>query len=257
MISIEGATRFYTAGIASVVEEERELAWAQPHISRQPDLKWILGNFVQAETPNSNGHIVTTADLKDAMKTIPHKPLNINHQAGRRVGTYTAAEMVYPTGESAADSVAEPPIVEALAAFWHYYEPEIWPAVQMAHADGHLFFSMETVPKEITCKGKGDYAGCDATFEYAGRTSPTYCDHLNEVASRKVLHRPQYTAGALIIPPVKPGWKQANVKEISKLVEEQAEQSERVYAEIAAETPHNDPRTVERIMAFLMNVAKG
>lgn len=255
MITVEGNSRFYMAGLASIVEEDRELAWAQPHITRQADLKWILGNFVQADNPNSNGHIVTAADLKEAMATIPNKPLNINHAPNRRVGVYTAAEMVYPIGENAAGE-PEPPIVEALAAFWHYYEPEIYPAIQMAHKEGQLFFSMETVPQSITCKGKGGYAGCDKTYEYAGRQSSTYCEHLNESASRKVLHKPHYTAGALIVPPVRPGWKQADIKEITSLIEADAEASERIYREVAAAIPHEDPQTWERIMGFLLTTGR-
>lgn len=240
-------------GAASLVEESdgREIAWAQPHIVRQPDVRWILGNFVQAEKPNSNGHIVETADLRDAMRTIPHKPLNVNHAANRRVGTYTAAEMVYPLGEEAA--AEQPPIVEALAAFWHYYEPELWPTVQMAHRSGNLFFSMETVPSTITCRGKGSFEGCGATFEYAGRQSSTYCDHLNEVCSRKVLHKPQYTAGALIIPPVRPGWKEASVKEVSAFVEERAEEAEVLYREVATEAPQGNPASWERIVTYLLS----
>jgi len=239
-------------GAASVVEEsdDREIAWAQPHVVRQPDIRHILGNFVQAEKANSNGHIVETADLRDAMKTIPAKPLNVNHQANRRVGTYLAAEMVYPLGEGAA--AEEPPIVEALAAFWHYYEPELWPTVQMAHRTGQLFFSMETVPTAITCRGKGNYGGCGETFEYAGRQSATYCDHLNETCSRKVLHKPQYTAGALIIPPVRPGWKEASVKEVSAFVEARAEEAEALYREVATEVPHADPVSWERIVTYLL-----
>lgn len=257
MITVEGNSRFYMAGLASIVEEDREIAWAQPHITRQPDLRWILGNFVQAETPNSNGHIVETAELKDAMKTIPNKPLNINHAPNRRVGTYVAAEMVYPTGtviSSTGENLSEPPIVEALAAYWHYYEPEIYPSIQMAHNEGQLFFSMETVPESVTCKGKGSYAGCDKTYEYAGRQSPTYCDHLNEQASRKVLHKPRYTAGALIVPPVRPGWKHADIKEITSLVEADIAQTERIYAEVASLVPHEDTRTWERIMTHLLAI---
>lgn len=247
MITVESPTRILMVGSASVVEEDREFAWAQPHIVRQPDVRWILGNFVQAEKPNSNGHIVETADLRDAMKTIPHKALNVNHVAGRRVGCFTAAEMVYPLGGE-----EEPPIVEALAAFWHYYEPELWPTIEVAHRSGQLFFSMETVPQTITCRGKGSFEGCGATFEYAGRQSSTYCAHLNETCSRKVLHKPQYTAGALIIPPVRPGWKEASVKEVSAFVEARAEEADALYKEVALEVPQGDPASWERIVTFLL-----
>jgi len=112
--------------------------------------------------------------------------------------------------------------------------------------------SMETVPESVTCKGKGTFAGCDQTYAYAGRQSSTYCEHLNESASRKVLHKPHYTAGALIVPPVRPGWKRADIKEITSLIEADADQAERIYAEVAAAVPHEDSKTWERIMQFLL-----
>lgn len=176
--------------------------------------------------------------------------MNLLHMPNRRVGAFAAAELVWPNGESA--EAAEPPIVEALAAYWLYYEPELWPSLEMAHKEGTLFFSMECVPKTLTCRGKGDFEGCGKSYEYAGRQSPTYCSHLNEVASRKVLHKPVFTGGALITPGTKPGWKNAHIKELSKLVEQDLEQADFIYREIATESPHLTSTQVENVMLWLL-----
>ena len=252
---VEGESRVSLLGTATVVEEGRELAWAEAHIRKSPDIKWILGNYLQTATEenptfNSNGHSFPYEDMRDAIHDIPHRPLNLNHLPGRRIGTFTAAEFVWPNGEEAGE--AAPAIVEALAVYWHYYEPEQWPAIEMAYKEGQLFFSMESVPEEVTCRGNATYGGCGQTFEYAGRTSKTYCDHLNEPRARKTLHHPHFTAGALIVPPVRPGWKQADIKEISNLLEDP--QAETLYNEVANETSHLGPQAWERITAYLLNV---
>jgi hypothetical protein len=252
-IIVEGAHKVVLAGSASVVDDSREFAWAEKHVTKQEDMKFVLGNFVEADRANSNGHIFPLEDLQTAVHTIPHKPLNMIHIPHRIVGTMMAAELVYPTGESAADGEEAHPIVEALAGYWHYYFPEQWPAIQMAHNEGSLFFSMESVPEKITCRGKGTFEGCGETFEYAGRTSDGYCAHLNEVASRKTLHRPHFTASALILPPVRPGWKHADITELSHLIEQNLEEAEKAYEQVSEAAPHLDAKSWERIVAVLLS----
>lgn len=246
----ESRRGIHLLGTARVVENDREFAWAEKHVHHSPGNRWILGNFVEANNPNQNGHIFPFEDLQTSIDHIPHKPLNLLHIPGRRVGTFAAAEFVYPN-ESAADGSGNP-IIEALAAFWEYYERDLWPSIQMAHREGTLFFSMEAVPESLTCKGKGDYEGCGGTFEYAGRQSPTYCDHLNLVASRKVLHKPVFTGGALITPGTKPGWRNARVKELSKLIEDDLEQADLLFREIADEAPHMSTLQIENVMAWFL-----
>ena len=168
----------------------------------------------------------------------------------RRVGAFAAAELVYPN-ESAAEGSGNP-IIEALAAFWEYYERDLWPSIQMAHREGTLFFSMEAVPQSLTCKGKGDFEGCGQTYEYAGRQSPTYCDHLNLSASRKILHKPVFTGGALITPGTKPGWRNAHIKELSKLIEDELDQADLLFREIADEAPHMNTLQIENVMAWFL-----
>lgn len=161
-----------------------------------------------------------------------------------------AAEFVWPEGEKAGE--AEPPIVEALAAFWSYYESELLASIEMAHREGALFFSMEAVPKSITCRGQEDLQGCEKTYDYDGPKSPSYCDHLNLPRSRKVLNAPVFKGGALIIPPSRPGWKHANVKEMSRIIEDNIERAELAYEQISEEFPHLNAASWERMMAWFL-----
>jgi hypothetical protein len=61
--------------------------------------------------------------------------------------------------------------------------------------------------------------------------------------------------GALIIPPVRPGWSQADVKQLSRFMNEQWETAENLYEGVAEATPHLDPKTWELIMGELILAA--
>jgi hypothetical protein len=247
-IIIEGKTGIVVASRAWVVEDSRELAWAEPFVRRAPDIKFILGNYVQTSTEqalryNSNGHLFGLVDTKEAIKDIPHRPLNYLHIPNRRIGTFAAAEFVWPTGENAAEP--EPPIVEALSVFWSVYdEGELWPSIAMAHRDGTLWYSMEAMPEKITCMDET----CNQTYRYAGPGSSTYCAHLQKPRSKKMLHKPRFTGGALIVPPVRPGWVNADVKEISRVLDRDTDESDRLCKEMAAESPGVDYKIVEEMV---------
>lgn len=141
------------------------------------------------------------------------------------------------------------PYIEALGVFWRHYFPEEYQLVQVAHAQGRLFFSMECVPAQIQCTGKG---GCGSQFEYAGRQSPTYCDHLNKSTSDKYLIDPHFTAGAMLVPPIQPGWSRADVH---SLVAEHSEFAERLYDSIAVSQSHLEKSVWESTMAELLVLA--
>lgn len=239
---------------ASIVEEDRELAWAQPFVRRADDIRWVLGNFVQTSTPeleqaNQNGHIFPLSDTRNSILDLPHRPLNYLHIPNRRVGTFTAAELVYPDQgkiEEDASIVGVAPQVEALACYWLYYDDGLWQGIERAYKDGDLFFSMEAVPEQITC------ANCRKLYDYDGPYSQLYCDHLREKRSKKILHRPHFLAGALIVPPVKPGWRGANVKEISQLLEADTDLTEALYHEVAAATQTLTDAQIENVLYFLL-----
>lgn len=141
------------------------------------------------------------------------------------------------------------PYIEALGVFWKHYFPEDYALVEDAHATGRLYFSMECIPAQIQCAG-GD--GCGQTFEYAGRQSKTYCAHLNDHVSDKFLIDPHFTAGAILIPPVKPGWTHADVH---SLVAQHEQLAERIHDGIKGDMGHLDPAQWESLMGELLVLA--
>jgi hypothetical protein len=229
MVLVEGARSVFLGCQAFLVDDSRELAWAEKYVRKHPTLRYLIGRYVEADNANSNGHIFDLKELETAQHDIAHTPLNLLHRPNYIVGHYVAAELMFPTeaGEAAAN-----PHIEALAVFYRYYFPSEFATIEKAHNEGSLYFSMECVPKSITCAGV-----CGLEFAYNGRASPTYCAHLNEPGAKRRLHQPNFTGGALIVPPVKPGWKRADITQLSALMAEHAVEADRIHKEVKSEMP--------------------
>lgn len=251
----EGPKSYQWISPSRLVEEDHERAWAEPYVRRSEDVRWILGSYVQSSTENakqynSNGHLFPYEDLKSSIKDIPYRPLNFVHIPNRKIGCFAGAEFVYPEGSSVEEgtiNVEMPPIVEALACFWLYYDQGLWHDIEMSHKDGTAFFSMEAVPEQVEC------AACKAVFDYDGPTSKTYCDHLQNRRAKKTLHKPHFLAGALIIPPVKPGWDHAHIKEISQAYEADTDYAHSLYQEIAQQSPQLTDAQINNVMNYVMS----
>lgn len=270
---------------AALLDEATHLqAWAERHVRSDPDLRWVLGNYVEAEEANSNGHIFPLGELLRAQHTLPGKPLNMLHREHYIVGAFAGAQLLTADGveinEAALDTqaiaasltnvnttytttstsvgtvitaaVTSPPHVEALAGMWHQRFPEEFFNIKKAHADGSLFFSMEAIPESVSCPT------CMATASFAGLTSNDYCEHMNGAVGPKILHNPTFCGGAIIIPPVKPGWHRADITAISKLIKDCADEAQAVYEAVAEETPHLDSGEWEvMMMQILQSHARG
>ena len=267
MNSVERSDRFLLGARATVVADDRELAWAEKFVRQDQDIKWILGNFVEAANANSNGHIFPLEDLKAARETIPHKPLNMLHHGNYIVGAFAAAEMMWPEGidgdgvgvdlakQQAAVEAGQFPYIEALSAFWRTQFAEEFDLVERAHKEGALYYSMEAVPVSLNCT----VDGCkfkEEAVKYDGRTSDTYCDHINKPRGEKILNKPHFGAGALIVPPVKPGWKKADISEMTTLLNQHADEAEAIYANLQEELPHLNSATWESMMNLIMLQAR-
>ena len=261
----EGGSHLYLAGMATLVEEDRELAWAERSVYKNPAFKWVLGRYVEADQANNNNQYWSYEDLQASIGTVKNSPMNMLHQPRRVVGHYTDAEMMFPLGDEAGkwkkkakaeaahvDYSYEKPYVEALGVFYKYYFPEELAMIEAAHSEGALFFSMECIAETVTC---GDPDGCGETFQYAGRSSETYCQHVNSGGIRK-LNKPHFLAGALLVPPVKPGWSGAEIHDLSLVVAAQADEAERAYNGVKAMAPHLDPEAWENVMLLLMSQAQ-
>lgn len=247
-IVVEGKNSFFLADRAVLIGAgDRELAWAEKHVHQNPALGWVLGKYVEANKENSNKQYWALDDLHIAQPTITHAPMNLLHDERKVVGAFVATEMMFPIeGEMA--SVLNP-YVEALGVFWKYYFPREYKIVEAAHAAQSLYFSMECVAQTITCAGEG---GCTSEFEYKGPRHETYCAHLNGGESTKQLNKPHFLAGALIFPPDRPGWKGAEVHDLSSLVKEHQVEAELAYEGVKQESPDLNPQQWEALMTQII-----
>lgn len=254
MISYQSDTgRIWVGGRAAILGDGADglKAWAEKHVRKDPDIKWILGNYVEADNANSNGHIFPLADLQDyGVATIPNKPLNMLHHGRYVIGSLVAAEMV----DGAPKASGEPgQVVEVLSAMWQNFFRDESQLLQRAHEEGALYYSMECMPSSITCP----VADCGVEAAWEGFESEKYCAHMNASrVSRKRLNKPHFNAGAAIIPPVQPGWKNADITDISALLKQHAEKAEKLYSDLQEDSPHLNARAWEQLMTEILVMAE-
>jgi hypothetical protein len=247
---IEGTKSINVVCKASLLVDDRELAWAERTVRSDPAKGWVLGRYVEADQENSNRQMWKLDDLRAAQHSIHDSPLNLLHNPRAIVGHYVDTEMLHPLSpDTAAENHS---FIEALAVFYKYYFPQEYAVVEAAHASGALWFSMECVSDSITCAGEN---GCQEEFKYAGPQSTSYCGHLNANESTKQLNRPHFLAGALIFPPERPGWKGAEVHDLSTLIKNNQELAERTYNSLVADAPHLDAKEWEATMCLILQMA--
>lgn len=251
-VVVRGKDAYYLGSRAYLIDEDRDTAseWALNHITPNPAIKWVLGRYAEADQPNNNNQMWALEDLRMAQPSIQHAPMNMVHQPRNIVGAFVATEMMYPTQDAASGPAN--PYIEALGAFWRYYFPDVFEVVQRAHDEGSLFFSMECVAETVTFLSP---EGASETFPYKGPVSGTYGDWGKNPENIRQLNKPHFMAGALIIPPLKPGWFGAEIKELAKYVEEHAEIAQEVYDDIQGQSPEISAADCERITLELL--AKG
>lgn len=252
MFAYEGNDRIYFGCAAHIVQEAEELAWAEQYVTKNSNYKWILGKYAEAENANRNRQFMTETNLKHAQDYLDHAPLNINHTP-KIVGAFAASQMIFPTPEQAAEGIH--PYLEALSAMWKARFPEEFEDVEKAHRSNSLFYSMEARPERIHCGGEH---GCDQEFAYIARTDPSYCTHLNNFTPgilRDMLN-PRFMGGALIIPPVRPGWGEATIEEISSFVKDRDDELHKLETEIALEAPEASPQTWETLAIHVAAIAE-
>lgn len=189
--------------VTSPVASLREVA------SDNPLFLHVNGRFVGAEKANRNGALWTTEDLEVGRPTVKHGPLNWLHEEKHVIGTLIRDEMHVGDREAAAAGVTEPYIgVESV--IWKWLYPQEAATVEMAAEQGKAWYSMECISERVHCTDpscQGDYG----YFEVL-RASEGVCDHvkLKQVARR--FENPTFLGGAIIVPPVRPGWADANIE---------------------------------------------
>jgi hypothetical protein len=204
------------AQIVSDPEElAREYAFAMSEEKLNPAFLWISGRYVQGEKANRNGQFWTTSDLKNSEYSIKYTPLNVLHES-EAVGVFVETKLVHR--EAAAGESELLPEIQALSALWAHNYPQIADAARAAHEKGQLWYSMECVGEAKQC------LTCNRTFEWS---AATFCEHMESSAtSPRRLINPLFQGGALIFPPTKPGWDEAEIEEVANATNEYADRND-------------------------------
>jgi len=207
-----------------------------------PFIQWIAGDFVEGDKPNSNTQFWTAGDLELAEYTIRYTPLNMVHRFRVPIGFFAQTKVVKLKRDkaktaTAADGKTEQTgsmKIQALSGLWSHIFPFEAAQAEAADAEGLLFYSMECRGTHLTCAGDN---GCGKTFDYMA--IDTHCEHLQERSSIRHIVNPTFRGGALIVPPVRPGWKNASASIISDAVMIEAaafaEENESQYSALNAD----------------------
>lgn len=223
--------------------------WATPLITSNPAHNWIVGKYVEADKPNRNMQMWRLDDLKEAKGYIKNSPLNVLHRPDQVVGNFVGAEMMYPTSDR------EQPYVEAIAAFWSHYFPELFTSVERYHKEGSLFYSMECVGQTMTfIRPDGSQS---QEYPYMGPFSESYGEDGASKHNIRQINKPLFLAGALIFPPTRPGWKDAKIEQVAEMVKAHEQEAEQVYEDLKNQSPHLDAKTWEAMMLEVMSKISG
>lgn len=101
--------------------------------------------------------------------------------------------------------------IASTAAVWRFLFPEEARTIERAAEDAGLFYSMECVSRQVACVDSPGRPGCGEVFPYADYDAKRTCAHLNERSAIRRFVDPIFLGGAVIVPPVRPGWANAEV----------------------------------------------
>lgn len=139
-----------------------------------------------AHTPAQRRHVIRRARALGASGLIPDSWGR--EKAAAEVGTHIAAD----------------------AVLWRWLYPQEARVVERAADERKLWYSMECVSPEVACVGNN---GCGAKVPYldALQRSGDACAHMRERSAARRFVDPVFQGGAIIVPPVTPGWASADL----------------------------------------------
>jgi len=233
------------------VPEDMAADWADHE--GNPFIKWIAGSFIESDRPNNNNQFWTAGDLAMAEYSIKGAPLNMVHKVRQPVGFFQDTKRLPVTDE--AKKAPGPLKIDALAGMWTPIFPFEAALVDAADDKGLLYYSMECRGTHLICAGD---QGCGEKFDYLNKS--THCEHLLERSSIRHIVNPTFRGGALIVPPVRPGWSGANASVFKESVVQEAarfaEQTEDLYESARADNADLTASAWESLMAAIISVAE-
>lgn len=127
----------------------------------------------------------------------------------RALGLTKLIPDTWKTRESAAHDVGNHIVADA--AVWRFLYPQEADTIERAAADMGAYYSMECLSRQVACIDSPGRPGCGEVFSYSDYDGKRACAHLNERSSVRRFIDPLFLGGAIIVPPVLPGWDQAEV----------------------------------------------
>lgn len=185
---------------------------------------YLHGRFVEADRPNGNGAMWSTADLELGRATVAGGPLNWLHDENKIIGSLMDGQLVTAREASAAGQPDVGTHITSTAAMWRFLFPREAQTIESAAGDGQLYYSMECLSRAVACVDTPGRPGCGEEFAYADYDAGRTCAHLKERSSIRRFVDPFFLGGAVIVPPVRPGWANADVevvRQAAALTEEQ------------------------------------
>lgn len=234
--------------VTSLGQLPSEMAAEYERSAARENVMWLTGRFVEAERANVNGAIWSTDGLEAGQTSIVHMPLNFLHRSKHVIGTFTDARLLRPKLAAAEQAGSALPYIAVNAAVWKDFFPYEARMIEIAAASKVLFSSVECQSRTVRCESSQDgrWTGCGKEFPFTQTYNKpeTVCSHLRERTSQRRMIDPTFNAGAVIVPPVKPGWREAHLE-----IRQEAEQlAERVFAEAASARSYTEDQLVELML---------
>ena len=216
MFTIDNKTGGYSVIVpATILDNKAENAASFSgdlvELAADPRIALIAGRYAIGGEPNQNLQLMSVDDMAEAAASLVDMPLNVNHLRNVIVGHYKTSQVMYPKDEGDA------PYIEAIAAYYKEYMPDgLWSKIEESSASGSLFFSMEALPSHIQFSRENESGQLETSekFTYRGPSHSSYMGW-DQAGATRSLHSPIFIGGALIIPPVKPGWANAVIEKIT------------------------------------------
>lgn len=204
--------KLYATARAYVVDRPedmpREMASEFNRTDMNPGFVWIAGRYVQANNANRNGHFWTFDDLQKGEQSIRYTPMNVLHKWDQAVGTLVETKIVHREDRlEGSDRLL--PEIQALGVLWEFNFPEIAKHVRAAHESKQLWYSMECVAEAKQC------LVCENVYPFRAQAHEV-CEHMATKAnSPRRFINPTFMGGALIFPPERPAWPDADITEVA------------------------------------------
>ena len=170
--------------------EIEDFAFAK-ELPPNPNIKWLRGEYVEADVPNRNGQMWTEGELAIQSLTPMFMPVTVMHDTRSAVGVIADTRLQVP----AKDGVPRARIDNTLAVWAHRF-PEVAEEIAANYKAGSLMQSMECISPNYSC------AACGQTFHKLpqGAERANWCSHLAEAAGvgARILRNVVFTGTGLI-----------------------------------------------------------